>query len=243
MSRPDVTVRRYPDGDIAARRRALPAAVIGAVCVLLGPVLFGVGIAIWPWDMVAADGAPDSAAITDSAGLSVLAMNFTAFGCVCYLIGTLAIAALAIRRLPKTTTWGALITFVGLCPMLLYSVKDIPYLATRDVAPAAALQTWGVNYADQMYSVILYSLCPIAVVGMVMLAIALWRSRVVPPWAALCVGLGMGVLVAAILELGLLAIPFLVLALAGAIPVARATLALPGSGTSGPPADSPATAA
>lgn len=109
--------------------------------------------------------------------------------------------------------------------MLLYSVADMPYLATRAITPTEPLADWGREYATQMYPIGLYSLCPLAVAGSIALAIALWKSATVPAWAAACVGTGSGVLIAAILERGLVALPFMLVGLIGAVPVARALLA------------------
>ncbi len=57
-----------------------------------------------------------------------------------------------------------------------------------------------------------------------LVAWALWRASVVPPWAAVCVALSAGILFSAILEVGVIAIPFILISEVGGLFVVRALL-------------------
>ena len=62
---------------------------------------------------------------------------------------------------------------------------------------------------------------PLYVPGSILVALALWRSRAVPAWAALCVGLGGLFPVAILIGVGALAIPVAALRIAGSAPVIK----------------------
>lgn len=227
MATPDVTVRPFPDPPAADRPRRTPGAGLYAVCLILGPLLLGGGLAVWPWGLAGSDGAPDAAAIARDGDRGVLAMNLAGLGCVLSIGAALALAAVVARRMPRTAVWGAALSVLGLCSMLLYSVADVAYLATEGVTPAVAFEAWGVAYAEKLYTLVLFLACPLAVLGQLLLAVGLWRSGAVPRWSAVGIALSAGILVAAISEVGVLAIPFMAAAIAGAIPVIRAVLATP----------------
>lgn len=227
MATPDVTVRPFPDPPTADRPRRTPGAGLYAVCLILGPLLLGGGLAVWPWGLAGSDGAPDAAAIASDGDRGVLAMNLAGLGCVLSIGAALALATVVARRMPRAAVWGAALSVLGLCSMLLYSVADVAYLATDDITPAAPFEAWGVAYAEKLYTLVLFLACPLAVLGQLLLAVGLWRSRAVPRWSAVGMALSAGILVAAISEVGVLAIPFLAAAVAGAVPVIRAVFATP----------------
>lgn len=221
MTTPDVSIRPYPDQPASRPGRRPPGAFLYSVCLVLGPLLLGGGLAIWPWGLAESDGAPNPAAIASDADRGILAMNLAGVGCVLSIGAALALATVVARRMPRVAVWGAALSVLGLCSMLLYTVADVAYLATDGVTPAESFSTWGVAYGEKIYTLVLFLACPLAVVAQLLLAIGLWRSRAVPRWSAVGIALGAGILIAAISEVGVLAIPFMVAAVAGAIPVIR----------------------
>lgn len=76
----------------------------------------------------------------------------------------------------------------------------------------------------QLSTIVVYALFPLFLVGGLVLSIGLWVSRQVPAWAAACVLVGGFVPVAAIVEIGAVAVPFTVLRVIGCVVVAMALM-------------------
>lgn len=92
-------------------------------------------------------------------------------------------------------------------------------------APSTPSWSSSGNAGADTNSVPVYWLFPLVLAGAVTLAVALWRSGVVPAWAALCIGLGALLHLAPEIGVGAVAVVFAAVRVVGSIPVARALLA------------------
>lgn len=228
MPGPDVTIRPFGTDPVPPRPARPPGSSLAACALVLGPILLGSALALNPWDVVRDDGAPNPSAIADvSDGRIALAYNLGSLGIVLTIAAMIAIAVVAGREFPRAALLGAACSVAGLCSMLVNSLFDLPYYGTRDLAPQEPLTAWGQAYQDQTAKIAVYSLYPLFILGGLILAIALWRSRQVPAWAAACVLVGGFVPLAAILEVGAVAVPFTVIRVIGSLAVARALLQAP----------------
>jgi hypothetical protein len=66
---------------------------------------------------------------------------------------------------------------------------------------------------------------PLFFLGSILLAVALWRARAVPAWAALGIGVGGLFPVALVIGTGALALPIAALRIAGSVPIIKDLLA------------------
>lgn len=102
-------------------------------------------------------------------------------------LGFLTMAWLANRRAPWLASIGAFITLLGFLPLALYVGQDALYY---DIARLGSnpqfvdlAQQWNTNGVMAFYG-ILFGLG--SVFGPTLIGIALWRSRAIPVWAAIC---------------------------------------------------------
>ena len=102
-------------------------------------------------------------------------------------LGFLTMAWLANRRAPWLASIGAFITLLGFLPLALYVGQDALYY---DIARLGGnpqfvdlAQQWNTHGVMAFYG-ILFGLG--SVFGPTLIGIALWRSRAIPVWAAIC---------------------------------------------------------
>lgn len=106
-------------------------------------------------------------------------------------LGFLTMAWLANRRAPWLASIGAFISLLGFLPLALYVGQDSLYY---DIARLGSnpqfiglAQLWNTDGIMNYYG-IAFGLG--TVLGPTLLGIALWRSRTIPVWAAICLILG-----------------------------------------------------
>lgn len=102
-------------------------------------------------------------------------------------LGFLTMAWLANRRSPWLATIGAFIALLGFLPLALYVGQDSLYydIARLGSNPqfVALAQRWNTDGVMTYYG-IAFGLG--TVLGPTLIGIALWRSRAIPVWAAIC---------------------------------------------------------
>jgi hypothetical protein len=104
-----------------------------------------------------------------------------------------AVAWVARRRVPRLATAGALVAGTGFLAGfgILGGVPSASYLAVRgglDVTSISALETAMAEYPVTLLGGLLFILG--ITFGLLLLGIALWRSRVAPAWMGIALGLG-----------------------------------------------------
>lgn len=220
----DVTVRPLtedPPPRLAPRRP--PGTGVGIFTLFAGPVVMAAGLVLTAFDFQNDAGDLNRASIAENGGRQLLGATLSSLGVILTIGSVLAVAALAARRQPRAAVWGATLSVLGLGSCLIYSVYDVALVATRDLDPASA-DRYGRAFLASTDSVLTYWLFPLALVGGILLGVALWRSGQVPKWAAVFTGLGMFELAAPETGIRALIVVFAVLRIAGSVPVAKALL-------------------
>lgn len=148
------------------------------------PVLLGAGIRLF--DHLAASPIElESTKVREAPGVTHLVAQLIA----AYLLplAFVAMAWLANRRSPWLASIGAFISLLGFLPLALYVGQDSLYY---DIARLGSnpqfvdlAQRWNTDGVMNFYG-IMFGLG--SVFGPTLIGIALWRSRAIPVWAAIC---------------------------------------------------------
>jgi hypothetical protein len=193
---------------------------VGAVSLIAGPVLFGVGAVlmhqVWPGDL------PDYPAVNEFHDQNVVATHLVTLAFPFLVLSVVAIAAVA--RQSRRLAGAALMTSVfGLMAML---GNGILYSAVNSMAGIDDHETLDAltENLNSDYALVLWTF-PLYLVGSVLLAAALWHSGAVPRWSAVFVGVGALIPVGILSGVGALSLVFAAIRLAGSIPVIRMLLA------------------
>jgi len=207
-----------------------------AACVVLGPVAILIAALANP--PYYGSGPGEAATIATNARSSDLMdqTHLVAELVASYLlpVGLLVMAWLANRRSPWLASVGGLLTALGFIPLALYVGQDSLYYDIARLGGGAALVELAVRFNHDgimnFYNLV-FGLG--TVLGPTLIGLALWRSRAVPAWAALCVTLSR------LPSFVFLAVPFsvavaavlagVVLLVIGSIPVAVAVWRVPRS--------------
>jgi hypothetical protein len=105
----------------------------------------------------------------------------------------IAVAWVSHRAAPRLSTVGGLITLTGLSAgfFLLPGVVTLEYLTVREGLDSATMAKLGAAMEDQPTMLIGGLLFILAITfGLLLLGIALWRSRVAPAWMGIALALG-----------------------------------------------------
>lgn len=135
VAEPDVTVRSIDADPGPARSGCPPGAVLGAGCLVLGPLLLGAALVMTRWDVVRPDGAPDPTAIAEQLPTAALAYNLGSLGNMVTIGAFLALAVVVARVYPRTAVWGAALAVAGACSTLANSLVHVAYFATDGITP------------------------------------------------------------------------------------------------------------
>jgi hypothetical protein len=234
------TVSR-PPGPTAPAVPRLMRAPLAVVSLGLGPALIALAIAALPSIWRAST--PGYHQIERDHHLAMLSSNLaaTSFPFMFASILALAVAARSTRPLAMA---GLGCSVLGLSAIFANAMLSVALALLNGIAdhggPSAPASRPGSPPLIPLY------LFPLYLAGAILAAIALWRSRAVPPWVALAIGAG-GLLPLAIVTgigalalpmsadgflplaivtgIGTLALPIAALRIAGGIPLARALLA------------------
>ena len=163
-----------------------------AACVVLGPVAILVAALANP--PYYGTGPGEAAAIATNATSSDLMdrTHLVAELLASYLlpISLLVMAWLANRRSPWLASVGGLLTALGFVPLALFVGQDSLYYDIARLGSSPALVDLAVRFNHDgimnFYNLV-FGLG--TVLGPTVIGVALWRSRAVPAWAALCVAL------------------------------------------------------
>ena len=160
-----------------------------AVCIVLGAAAILVAALTNPPYYGSSQGIA-SAIATNATGSNLMDQTHVVAQLIAaYLLplGFLAMAWLANRRTPWLASIAAFITLLGFLPLALYVGQDSLYydIARLGSNPQFAVlaQQWNTDGIMSFYG-IMFGLG--TVFGLTLLGLALWRSRAIPVWAAVC---------------------------------------------------------
>ncbi len=106
-------------------------------------------------------------------------------------VGFLVMAWLALRDAPLLATIGAALAFLGLAPLAVFAGEDSLYYDIARAGGASALVTMAQRFNGDgvmTYYNLMFVLG--TVIAPVFIGAALWRARVIPAWAAVCLIFG-----------------------------------------------------
>lgn len=191
------------------------SALLAVASLVAGPALIALAIAtlpsIWHGNM------PDYHVTGRGHRLALLSFNLaaTSFPFMFASVLALAVAARSTRRLAVA---GLGCSVLGLSAMLANAMLSVPLALMNGIAGHDGPGTPASGLGSP-------PLVPLYLAGAILAAFALWRSRAVPPLAALAISAG-GLLPPAIVTgISALALPIVALRIAGSIPLAKALLA------------------
>lgn len=190
--------------------------VLGALCLIAGPVLVALALAtlpdLWNGDL------PDYTVINADHDLALLSFNLAA-AAFPFLFGSALVLADAARGARGLATAGLICSFAGLSAMFANMILSVPLVLMEGITDHAGLDQLSARLADP--PLIPLFLFPLYLIGSLLQGIALWRSHAVPGWAAAAVMIGGLFPLAVITGIGLLALPITALRIAGSIPLIR----------------------
>ena len=196
-----------------------PAALAAAACLFTGPLVLAAGLALYRFDLWTDQGTPNFGVLADARDQVRLSTELGMLGAALMIGAVLALATVASRRLPRAATVGAFLGILGLVAMAYQAAFDLPLLAMEGFGSSPEVTTVAERYAELAPAFSwAYALYPL---GIIILAVALDRSHLIPRWAAIALGIGGLFPVAAATGIGPLAIPFAATFIAGAVPVAH----------------------
>ena len=195
-------------------------ALLATVSLVAGPALIALALATLddPW----IGNRPDYAVIEGRHGQLMLSFNLAAASFP-FLFGSVVALAVAAARSRRLASTGLACSMLGLAAMSANAMLSVPLVLMYGIGDHAPLD----QLAARLDSPPLVSLWlfPLFLVGSLLQAAALWRSRAVPAWAAVCVGVGGLFPVAMLTGVGALALPLAALRIAGSVPVIKNLLA------------------
>ncbi|MEV4165008.1 hypothetical protein [Nonomuraea dietziae] len=208
------------DADRSGRRAM--GSVLAATCLLAGPALIGLGLALYtsPWSGTV----PDLAAIDAHHGQMLLSLNLSLLAFP-FLYGSVVAIAVAARRSPWLASSGLACSLLGLTAMLVNGLVDLPLIMMAGIDERAGFAELA-TALDTRLPIVSY-LFPLYLIGTVLLAGALWRAKEGPRWSALCIGVGGLFPLAAITGIGPTALIIASIRIAGSIPIVKALLTRP----------------
>jgi hypothetical protein len=193
--------------------------LVGAASLVLGPALFGIGVAqlhdVWPGAL------PDYEAVNAHHDQNVLGTHLATLGFPFLVISVFAIAWAA-RDSRRLAGAGILTSVFGLLAMFGNGLMAGTVTSMAGIDEHEPLDQLTRNLTDDA-PVVLWSF-PLYVVGAVLLGAALWRSGAVPRWSAVLVALGAAMPVGVLTGVGLLSLVVASLRIAGSVPVIKALL-------------------
>lgn len=213
-----MTTLTAPPATTVTRRS--PGTLLGVASMILGPALIGLALATLhePWRGTV----PDYDIVNGEHGLLMLSFNLAA-AAFPFLFGSVVALAVVARRAPRLAGIGLAFSMLGLSAMFANAMLSLPIALMNGIDGHSTLDQLAARLAEPPL-VFLWAF-PLFIVGSIVSAAALWRSRAVSPWAAACVGLGGLFPVAMVTGVGVLALPIAALRIAGSIPVAKRLLA------------------
>jgi hypothetical protein len=195
-------------------------ALLGPLSMVAGPALIALALVTlhepWRGDV------PDYQVVDNEHGLLMLSFNLAA-AAFPFLFGSVMALATAARRTPRLAGAGLACSLLGLSAMFANAMLSVPVALMNGISDHGPLDELATRLAAP--PLIFLWAFPLFIVGSILQAVALWRSRAVSPLAAVCVGLGGMFPIAMVTGVGLLALPIAALRIAGSIPVAKTFLA------------------
>ncbi|MDI2126503.1 hypothetical protein [Yinghuangia seranimata] len=167
-------------------RTAVPLhRAVFALLIPVGPLAVGILRGILPYSSTD-DSAEVGAKVAAHQGTQTAVLWLLLLAVLTLVPGTVAIGLAAIRRSPRLGTWALTLSVVGFSSVFLAGIGDYLALSAARVDLPAADTGRLLDDADKLApvdaGVLLFVLGHI--VGMVLLGIALWRTHLVPIWAA-----------------------------------------------------------
>lgn len=194
--------------------------LLATVSLIAGPALIALALATLtdPWN----GNVPNYDTIDTRHSLLLWSFNFAAASFP-FLFGSVVALAAAARRSRWLASTGLACSMLGLAAMFGNAILSLPLVLMNGIDDHSGLD----QLATRLDSPPLLALWafPLAFVGSILLAAALWRSRAVPRWAAVSVGIGGLFPVAVLTGVGATALPIAALRIAGSIPVIEHLLA------------------
>jgi hypothetical protein len=190
--------------------------VLAVVSLILGPALLALALATLhePW----IGDTPDYDIINNEHGLLMLSFNLAA-AAFPFMFGSAFALAVTARRSRKLAGAALACSLLGLSAMFANGMLSMPLVLMKGIDEHIELDQLAARLSAPPL-VALYAF-PLFFVGSVLAGAALWRSRAVPTWAAVCVTLGGLFPVAVVTGVGTLALPIAALRIAGSVPVIK----------------------
>ena len=159
----------------------------GGLALILAPLLMGLAILISPESST--DDAEEVASLAANAGAFEVAALFYLAGTVAFVFGTFALVHLLREREPWLGQIGGLLTVTGL---VLLGAFTGGYAVLTEVAVADESLAVSVSGALDSNPVVvtIYAGVMAATVGIIVLAVGLYRARTAPIWSAVLLGAG-----------------------------------------------------
>jgi hypothetical protein len=195
-------------------------APLATVSLIAGPALIGLALATFvnPWN----GNQPNYDTINHRHTLLMWSFNLAAASFP-FLFGSVVAIAIAARRSRLLAATGLAMSMLGLAAMYGNSMLSVPLVLMNGISDHAGLDQLA-RRLDSPPLAILWSF-PLYILGSMLFAVALWRARSVPRWAAVSIGLGGLFPIAIITGIGALAPPIAALRIAGSIPIIKSLLA------------------
>ncbi|MFI7132415.1 hypothetical protein ACIBQ1_42530 [Nonomuraea sp. NPDC050153] len=217
------TQHPIPVTDVAAAtgRRAM-GSVLAAISLIAAPALLALGLALYtsPWH----DSIPDYAAIDTDHAQMLLSTNLS-LAAFPFLYGSAIAIAVVARRAPWLAATGLACSFLGLTAMLVNGMVDLPLIMMAGIDDRTGFAEVATKLDTQL-PIVSY-LFPLYLLGTIMLAAALWRTKTVPRWSAVCIGTGGLFPIAIITGIGATALIIAAIRIAGALPLVKTLLSRP----------------
>jgi hypothetical protein len=205
---------------ISTRTPNRPFGTVACLSLVLGPALLSLALATLPnpWN----GSVPNYDTVNSRHGLLMLSFNLAA-AAFPFLFGSVVALALVARRSPRLASAGLVCSLLGLSAMFGNAMLSMPIVLMNGIDDHTALN----QLAGRLGSpplIALYTF-PLFVLGSLLLAAALWRSRAVPAWSAVCVGIGGLIPLAILTGIGAVALLIAAVRIAGSVPAAKTLLA------------------
>ncbi|WP_327582552.1 hypothetical protein OHA25_42455 [Nonomuraea sp. NBC_00507] len=209
-----------PAADVAtATSHRAMGSVLAAISLIAAPALLALGLALYtsPW----LDSVPDYAAIDTGHAQMLLSTNLS-LAAFPFLYGSAVAVAMVARRARWLAGTGLACSFLGLTAMLVNGVVDLPLIMMAGIGDRTGFAELATKLDTQL-PIVSY-LFPLYLLGTILLAAALWRTRTVPRWSAVCIGAGGLFPLAIITGIGATALVIAAIRIAGAIPLVKTLL-------------------
>jgi hypothetical protein len=216
----DRTEPTTPPLATAARSEHLAAgAIIGAVSLVLGPLLGSIGTLL-RYDVWTST-YPDYPLVDKYHDQNVLGTQLVTLGFPVLVVSVFATAWVS-RRSHRLTGIAVLTSVFGLAALAGKAVQNSTIIAMAGIHDHETLDTLVTNISNE--SPIVLWMFPLYVLGSLLLGIALWRSRAVPRWSAVLVGIGALAPISVLTGAALLGPVIAVLRIIGSIPLIKILL-------------------